>query len=174
MTPNSEMRGGLARRARFGGLAIVAAAALAVGGAAPAWAGGAQTYTEHVRGSDQLDPDFGPNPCTGDALTGTQQENVVDHETVKDADIRGIFTEEAWVATTDTGTGVTYSGHFTVAGNYILNQPDQINTFTFSGNLTGSDGSVITGHEVTHFVLGADGRVQISFDKVRLSCEIAG
>lgn len=174
MAADSQMRRGVARRAGLAGLAVVTATALAIGGGTPAWASGAQTYTEHVHGSDQLDPEFGPNPCTGDVLTGTQRENLVDHETVKDGDVRGTFTEEAWVDMTDTGTGVTYTGHYTVWGNHVLNQQNQINTFTFSSNFTGSDGSVITGHEVTHFVLRADGSVQISFDKARLSCANAG
>jgi hypothetical protein len=89
---------------------------------------------------------------------------------VKGSEMRGTFSEEAWVDITDTGTGVTYSGHYTVSGTHVFNQQDQVNTFTFSANLTGSDGSSIGGHEVTHFVLRADGSVQVDFDKPRLSC----
>jgi len=160
----------LARRVGAAGVVAVAVAAFATAGSSPAWAGGAQTFTEHVHGSAPLDPDFGGNPCNGDPLTGTQDENLVDHETVNGDELRGTFSEEAWVYITDIGTGVVYTGHYVVSGTHVFNQQDQANTFVFSTNLKGSDGSSITGHEVTHFVLRPDGSVQVDFDKPRLSC----
>lgn len=170
MAADSDKPRRLARRVRATGAVAVAAAAFAVAGSSPAWAGGAQTFTEHVHGSAPLDPDFGGNPCNGDPLSGTQEENVVDHETVNGEDLRGTFTEEAWVDVTDIGTGVAFTGHFVVSGTQVLGPRSQSNTFVFSGRLNGSDGSSITGHEVTHFVLRSDGSVQVDFDKTRLSC----
>ena len=158
------------RRVGTAGVVAVTAAAFAVAGSSPAWAGGAQTFTEHVHGSAALDPDFGGNPCNGDPLTGTQQENLVDHETVKGDELHGTFSEEAWVDVTDTESGAVYTGHYVVSGTHVFNQQNQTNTFVFSANLNGSDGSSITGHEVTHFVLLPDGSVQVDFDKPRLSC----
>lgn len=174
MTTESERRRGVARRAGLAGAVAVTAAALALGGVTPAWAAGAQAYTETAHGVDQLDPDFGANPCNGDPLTGTQRENVVNHVTVKDDEVWATFTEEAWVDITDApenGPAITYTGHYTVWGNYNLNQQNQTSTFTFSAKLVGSDGSTITGHEVTQFVLRPDGTVQVDFDKARLTCD---
>lgn len=177
MKTESERRRGVARRAATAGAVGVVAAALVLGGGVPAWGAGAQSYTQVAHGIDQLDPDFGPNPCNGDPVTGTQRENLINHVTVKDDEVWATFTEEAWVDLTDTSAGgpaITYSGHFTAWGNYNLNQQNQTSTFTFNAKLVGSDGSVITGHEVTQFVLGPDGTVRVDFDKALLSCASAG
>ena len=177
MTSESERRLGVARRAGLAGAVAVTAAALVMGSGAPAWAAGAQAYTQTAHGVDQLDPDFGANPCTGDPFTGTQRENLVNHLTVKDDEVWATFTEEAWVDVIDrpaSGPLISYSGHYTVWGNYNLNQQNQTSTFTFSAKLVGSDGTTITGHELTQFVLRPDGTVQVDFDKARLSCESSG
>jgi len=177
MITENERRRGVARRVGSASVVAVAAAGLALSGTASAWASDVQTHTQHVHGVDQLDPDFGGNPCTGDPLTGMQRENLVDHELVKGDDIQGTFTEEAWVNLVDTsatGAVVTYTGHYTVWGDFHLNQRSQTSTFTFSSDFVGSDGSTITGHEVTQFVMRADGTVQVSFDKPNLDCGSGG
>lgn len=133
----------------------------------------ATSYTQVLHGSDQLDPDFGANPCTGDPLGGTQDENLVNHVTIKGDQLWAAFSEEAWVDITDVtpaGTQITYSGHYSARGNVNLNERNQTSTFTFDARLAGSDGSTLTGHEVTQFVLRPDGSVAVSFDKVSLTC----
>jgi hypothetical protein len=149
--------------------ALVASAALMPSAsAAPA-----ASYTQVLHGSDQLDSDFGGNPCTGDPLSGSQDENLVNHVTTKGDELWATFTEEAWVDLIDTAPGgaqTTYTGHYTAWGNINLNEKNQTSTFTFSAKLAGSDGSTLTGHEVTQFVLRPDGTVAVSFDKASLSC----
>lgn len=147
---------------------VVSAAFMQSASAAPA-----ASYTQVLHGSDQLDPNFGGNPCTGDPLSGTQQENLVNHVTVKGDELWATFAEEAWVDLTDTAPGgaqTTYTGHYTAWGNVNLNENNQTSTFTFSARFAGSDGSTLTGHEVTQFVLRPDGTVAVSFGKVSLTC----
>ena len=114
----------------------------------------AASYTQVLHGSDQLDPDFGGNPCTGDPLSGSQDENLVNHVTVKGDELWATFTEEAWVNLIDTAPGgaqITYTGHYSARGNVNLNEKNQTSTFTFSAKFAGSDGSTLTGHDVTQF-----------------------
>jgi hypothetical protein len=80
------------------------------------------SYTQIAHGTDQLDPDFSANPCTGDPVSGTQTENLVNHVTVKGDELWATFTEEAWVQISDTpqngSAPITYTGHYTAWGNY--------------------------------------------------------
>jgi hypothetical protein len=45
-----------------------------------------------------------------------------------------------------------------------------INAFTLTIHLSGSDGSSITVHETTVFVMNGIGDITVSFDKLSLSC----
>jgi len=139
-----------------------------------AFAAGAAAYTQTVHGADTLDPNFATNPCTGDPVTGSQDENLVNHVTVHGDELWATFTEEAWATITDTPADgspvITYTGHYTAWGNYNLNQRNQTSTFTFNANLIGSDGSTLTAHQVTQFVLRPDGSVGVEFDKSTLTC----
>jgi len=79
--------------------------------------------------------------------TGTFDAHTPVTITARDAD--GIAT--AWVPR----TGPTYTGHFTVWGNFNLNREDQPqqnwnSSFTFDGHGTGSDGSIVSWHENDH------------------------
>ena len=167
------MAGRVTRRALALSTGALAAAALLTGLMQPASAAGATSYTQVVHGTDQLDPEFGPNPCTGDPLTGTQRENVVQHLTVRGDEVWSTFTEEAWVDLIDSapdGSQVAYTGHYVAWGDFNLNQRNQTSTFTFNVQLSGADGTALTGHEVTQFVLLPDGSVAVSFDKTSLTC----
>lgn len=125
------------------------------------------------------EPDAGTNPCNGDYLrapdgsegilfTGT----LVNHVTYFTGgdEVWATFTETGAVVTTDVGNGVTYSGHSTVWGNFNMNERNQNNAFTFSMQMTGSDGSSITAHETTVFAQNANGDVTVNFDKMSLTC----
>jgi hypothetical protein len=79
------------------------------------------------------------------------------------------FTETGKVALTD-ANGVSYSGHFTVWGNFNLNERNTNNTFTLTVRAAGSDGSSIVAHEVQHFALNANGVVTVDFDTMSLTC----
>ena len=83
--------------------------------------------------------------------------------------MRATITETGKVSVLD-GSGVTYNGRITLWGNFNLNEKNTNNTFTFSIKLSGSDGSSITGHEVQHFALNANGVVMGSFDRMTLTC----
>ncbi len=66
--------------------------------------------------------------------------------------------------------GVTYSGHFTVWGNFNPNERNTNSVFTLAIRLTSPTGASIVGHETTVFALNANGQVTVNFDKLSLSC----
>jgi hypothetical protein len=153
-------------------LAVTGAAVspLALAGVASA-AGGThtQSFTDNVHGS-QTSTDI--NPCTGDTVDISTTSNIVNHVTFfPDSDeVWFTFTEEDKATAVDEGTGVVYSGHDTVWGNENVNEQNQNTTFTYILHVTGSDGSSILYHEVTHFTMLPNGDVSISFDKPNLTC----
>jgi hypothetical protein len=132
------------------------------------------TETDHVHGVF-TEPEFTANPCTGSAITSFDAfGNVVEHITyfLEDGQMTEVwatFTETGKVTITD-AAGVTYTGHFTVWGNFNLNERNTNNTFTLTIKLTGSDGSTISAHETQHFALNANGVVTVDFDKMSLTC----
>jgi hypothetical protein len=142
----------------------------------PVAAVGHQTVTEtdHIHGAF-TEPMFDVNPCTGAAITSFDADgNVVNHVTyfVEDGQMTEVwatFTESGKVTLTD-ANAVTYSGHFTAWGNFNLNERNTNTTFTLSFRATGSDGSSLVGHEVTHFALNANGQVTVNFDRMSVSC----
>ncbi len=157
-------------------VAVIAGFGLALIVALPVAAAGHQTVneTDHVHGAF-TEPAFDANPCTGAAITTFEAEgNVVDHVTYF---VENGQMTEVWATFTETGkailidaNGVTFGGHFTAWGNFNLNERNTNNTFTLSFDLAGSDGSTITGHEVTHFALNANNQVTVDFDRMNLTC----
>ena len=147
-----------------------AVVALVVAGAATA-AGGThtQTFTQNFHGVQTATD---TNPCTGNQIDLTQTTNMVQHVTFFPAgdEIWGTFTEEAKITGVDQGTGVVYTGHSTAWGNFNVNERNSNDSFTASIHLTGSDGSTISFHEVTHEAWNANGVPTVSFDKVSLTC----
>jgi hypothetical protein len=139
--------------------------------AAPGGTGHTVTITEHIHGT--FDPGFDePNPCTGAAVVSAEATgNVVMHETFFPTgdEVWATFTETGKVTVVDSNN-VTFTGHFTVWGNFNLNEKNTNNTFTLTIKLSGSDGSTITQHEVQHFALNANGVVTVEFDRGHLTC----
>jgi hypothetical protein len=126
------------------------------------------TITQHQHG-EFIEPNA-VNPCNGHQIAITVDGNAVQHIT--------FFPDggELWMTFTETGkfTGIdgsiTYSGHFTIWANFNLNERNSNSTFTFSVRAFGSDGSVIIGHQTTHFTMNANGTVTVSFDKMSFTC----
>lgn len=147
-----------------------ALAALALAGVASA-AGGThtQSFTDNVHGA-QTSTEL--NPCTGDTVDISATSNIVNHVTFFPAgdEVWFTFTEEDKATAVDEGTGVVYSGHDTVWGNLNVNELNQNATFTNMLHVTGSDGSTILYHEVTHFTMLPNGDIAVSFDNPSLTC----
>src|SRR3954447_26829814 len=124
--------------------------------------------TEHVHGTF-VEPDA-TNPCTGAPGTAVFVGNQVNHVTYFPAG------DEVWATFTETGKltvtwdGVTSAGHATAWGNFNMNEKSSNNTFTLTIHASAPDGSTVTGHEVTHMALNANGQVTVSFDKLTFSC----
>lgn len=166
-------------------IAVVAGAAAAVTGfAGPAYAapGHTVTITEHQHGSF-VESEFSNNPCNGDPLMTPASPgnpsvpgvlftgNAVEHVTYFPAG------DEVWATFTETGSisavgasGVTYSGHATVWGNFNLNERNSNQTFTLGFTVSGSDGSSFTGHEVMHVTYNGNRVITVEFDNVSLTC----
>jgi hypothetical protein len=163
---------------RWAGVPVVLAlgSAIAVAGPAAAASPNGQTVssTQNVHGVF-WEPSA-TNPCTGDTFNGGQgiqfTGNMVNHITffTQSDEVWLTFTETGAILGTDDGTGVTYRGHATAWGNFNMNERNQNSEFTLTIHLTGSDGSSITAHETTVFVMNANGQVTASFDKMSLSC----
>jgi len=152
-----------------------AVVALLTAGAALADAGGqgTVTITEHAH-NVQLFSDPVTNPCTGEDGTLTAiAANEVFHLT--------FFTngDEFWVTSTDEGTatftpdnpnGVSASGHFASWFGESFNNKNDVQHFTNTFNLRGSDGSRLVAHETAHLSTNAAGVVTVIFDKMNVSC----
>jgi hypothetical protein len=159
------------------GVTLLAVMALCVF-VAPAFAGSPNgqtvTETDHMHGLF-YEPNA-TNPCNGDTFNGGQgalfDGNLVDHVTAftNSDEVWFTFTETGAVTATDDITGVSYSGHATTWGNFNMNERNQNTAFTLTIHLSGSDGSSITAHETTAFVMNANGQVTVNFDKMSLTC----
>jgi hypothetical protein len=168
----------LGRKAKLAGAAVL----LTVGGLAmwPAAAFAASPNGQTVTQTDNVHGTFyepvATNPCTGNTFNGGKGAlftgNLVEHVTyfTNSDEMWATFTETGKVVATDDVTGVTYSGHATAWGNFNLNERNQNSEFTLTILLSGSDGSAITVHETTVFVMNGIGDITVSFDKLSLSC----
>jgi hypothetical protein len=152
----------------------LAAAALALAATASAADHTTVTETEHIHGAF-TEPGFDVNPCTGVAITSFDADgNVVAHVTYfledgEPTELWATFTETGKLTLTD-ANNVTYTGHFTAWGNFNLNERNTNNTFTLTFRASGSDGSSLIVHEVSHFALNANGQVTVSLDRLSLDC----
>ena len=162
---------------RFGlPLAIGLAAATATMAPANAASPHGQTVTSTTNVHGVFAEPQATNPCTGDTFNGGQgiqfTGNLVNHVTFFTAsdEVWATFTETGAILGTDDGTGVTYSGHATAWGNFNMNQRNTNSAFTLTIHATGSDGSSISAHETTVFVMNANGTVTVNFDKFSLTC----
>ena len=160
------------------GAVIALGLAAATMAAAPAFAaspnGKTVTETQNVHGVF-LEPEA-TNPCTGNTFNGGAgiqfTGNLVNHVTffTNSDEFWATFTETGKIVGTDDGTGATYTGHATAWGNFNLNERNQNTEFTLTIHATGSDGTSITAHETTVFVMNANGTVTVNFDKFSLTC----
>ncbi|HEX9037663.1 MAG TPA: hypothetical protein VF808_11810 [Ktedonobacterales bacterium] len=154
--------------------ALCAVAAVAAFGAGPALAdgNGAQTQTITIK-NGTIDFGQSPNPCSGTmGDLAALSVNGVLHETVNKAG-------DVWDTGTLTGmlqftpndpSQPTYTGHGVSWFGDSLNNRNAVNHFTFSLNLTGSDGSTVTFHEAGHVNSNANGIPVVVFDKQSASC----
>ncbi len=156
-----------------GAIAACAVVAVLAFGALPAFADGNGAQTSTITMKNAYIPfGPGPNPCTG--ATGTLNAisvNGVMHETINKAG-------DIWDTGTITGTfqfvpddpsQPTYTGHGTFWFGDSFNNQNQVNHFTNSLNLTGSDGSSVTYHENGHFSVSASG-IPNELDHVSATC----
>ena len=162
---------------RIGVVATIGLAGVAIA-ATPALASSphGQTITETQNLHGVFSEPQATNPCNGDTFNGGagiqftgNLVNHVTHFTASD-EVWATFTETGAIAGTDDGTGVTYSGHATAWGNFNMNERNQNSEFTLTIHATGSDGSSITAHETTVFVINGNGDVTVNFDKLNLTC----
>src|SRR6184192_4796994 len=158
---------------------LAAVIALLSAGAALADAGGqgTVTITEHAH-NVTLFSDPVTNPCTGEPGTLTAiAANEVFHVT--------FFTngDEFWVTGTAEGTatftpdnpnGVSASGHFVAWFGESSNEKNDVQHFTNTFHLTGSDGLRFVVHETAHLSTNANGFVTVNFDKTTLNLSCAG
>lgn len=164
------------KRAVLCACVVASVLAMVVVGSAVAGSPNGQTVTEtdHVHGTF-YEPNAS-NPCTGDSFDNGQgalfNGNLVNHFTffTNSDEVWGTFTETGSVTATDDGTGVSYSGHATAWGNFNMNERNQTSAFTLTIHLSGSDGSAISVHETTSFVMNANGTVTVNFDKLNMTC----
>lgn len=153
-------------------LSLFAGVILALAVVMPVAAGGGShtlSYTETFHGT-QTSTDV--NPCDGNTVDITQTGNSVDHVTYFPAsdEVWATFTQEGTFSAVDEGTGVVYQGHSTVWGNFNVNRQNSNSTFTLTIMATGSDGSTIVDHEVTHYTMLPDGTLVVNFDKANVTC----
>ena len=146
------------------GLAVAPAASAAAGGS-----GHTVTMTENFHGTTTFQ-DF--NPCTGELLDITGVGNSVNHVTYFPGgdEVWATFTETDKITATGTVTGVVYTGHSTVWGNFNVNERNSNTTFTNTIVVRGSDGSTIKLHDVSHVTYNGNGIITVTFDKPRLTC----
>jgi len=162
---------------RSGALIALGLAAATIA-AAPAFAaspnGQTVTDTQNVHGVF-FEPQA-TNPCTGNTFNcgaGIQfTGNLVNHVTffTNSDEVWATFTETGKIVGTDDGTGATYTGHATAWGNFNMNERNQNSAFTLTIHAIGSDGTSITAHETTVFVMNANETVTVNFDKFSLTC----
>ena len=138
---------------------------------------GTVTITQHAH-NVQLFSDPVTNPCTGEPGTLTAiAANEVFHIT--------FFTngDELWVTGTDEGTitftpdnpsGVSLSGHFVAWFGESSNEKNDVQHFTNTFHLTGSDGLQFVVHETAHLSTNANGVVTVNFDKMTMNLSCAG
>jgi len=165
------------RRARvLRAVGLAAMLALLTAGSALADAGGQGTVTttQQFRNIALFPPQPMTNPCTGTTGTLTAiAKTAIFHATT--------FTSgpEFWFTGTDEGTvtftpddprGVSASGHYAEWFGESFNNKNDVQHYTSTFRLKGTDGSLIVVHETTHFSINANGVITASFDNVGVHC----
>ena len=147
-------------------VALIAAAGLLVT-AIPALAGPPTTVITHEKGLIETFVDVVPSCEGGGPLyTVTTTSNLVEHETVfDDGRVHATFTQTGTFVAVPLGNSSlpSYTGKFTVWGNFNQNGTTANGTFTFNIRGTGSDGSTFSTHQNEHFNQRPDGSVNEFF-----------
>ena len=102
----------------------------------------------------------------GPLYTITTTSNLVEHETVfDDGRVHATFTQTGTFVAVPLGNPSlpSYTGKFTVWGNFNQNGTTENTTFTFNIRGTGSDGSTFSTHQNEHFNQRPDGSVNEFF-----------
>lgn len=151
--------------------ALASTAALCTLGTSVAFAGGngATTFTQNDHDVTQVMPDI--NPCTGEPGTTTQTFNDVFHGTINKTG--------SWFTGTTTGSiqfvpddpaSPTYTGHFQFWFGDENNLRNGVEHDTSNFRVTGSDGSIIAGHNNAQVTMNANGVFTVSFDHFSMTC----
>ena len=134
--------------------------------AVPALAGPPETTTTNVKGLVETFVDVLPTCEGGPLYTITTTSNQVEHETVfADGRVHGTFTQTGKVVLVplEDPSLPSYTGRFTIWGNFNQNGTTVNSTFTFNVSLVGSDGSKLTNHVNDHVNVRPDGSVNEFF-----------
>jgi hypothetical protein len=146
-------------------LGLLAAGLLSI--AAPALAQPPTNTTTHEKGLVETFVDVIPTCEDGGPLyTITTTSNLVEHETVfEDGRVHATFTQTGTFSAVPLSDPSlpSFTGHFTIWGNFNQNGSTANGTFTFNLNGTGSDGSKLSIHQVEHFNQKPDGSVNEFF-----------
>jgi hypothetical protein len=141
------------------GLGLLVAGLLSF--AAPALAQPPTHTTTHEKGLVETFVDVIPM-CEdgGPRYRITTTSNLVEHETIfDDGRVHATFTQTGTfsaVPLSDPGLP-SFTGKFTIWGGFNQNGTTVNGTFTFNLNGTGSDGSMLSLHQVEHFNVRPDG-----------------
>lgn len=161
------------RTSLFAAVASVAVVAMllftfASASKAAAAGAGAVSYTQTYQ--DATDSFSTPNPCTGVSGTVTETYNGAFHVTELTSGqgagtlwATGTLTGD-FVFTPDDATQPSYAGHFTTWFGDNNNLQNGTETETLSIHGTGSDGSTLRFHEVSHMSVSATGTT-LFFDR---------
>ena len=150
---------------------VAATAALCTLGTSAAFAAGngATTFTQNDHAVTEVMPDF--NPCTGETGTTTQTFNDVFHGTINKTGswFTGTMTGSARFVPDDPASP-TYTGHFQFWFGDENNLRNDVEHDTSNFRVTGSDGSIIAGHENAQAAMNANGVITVSFDHFSMTC----
>jgi hypothetical protein len=146
-------------------LASAAVALAAKGGA------GTETLTEHQHGEVLFSAPT-VNPCTGEEGTITAvAANEVFHGTMHaDGTFWVTGTAEGTATFVPSGSGLTYSGHFTSWFGEALNRKNHVEHDTNTFVLRAADGSQVVVHMKDHLSTNAAGEVTAEFEKESAHC----
>jgi hypothetical protein len=135
--------------------------------AAPAFAQPPTNTTTHEKGLVETFVDVIPTCEEGGPLfTITTTSNFVMHETVFDnGNVHATFTQTGTFSALplEDPSLPSFTGKFTIWGNFNQSENTVNGTFTFNLNGTGSDGSRVSNHNVEHFNVRPDGTVNEFF-----------
>jgi hypothetical protein len=155
--------------------AVVAAVlcALFAGVAAAAKGGaGTETSTEHEHGVVVMSKEI-VNPCDGEAgqLEAIAANSVFHITTQADGDLWLTGTDEGTVTFTPSQAGgVFYSGHFTQWFGNAVNRKNEVEHFTGTFVLKGTDGSRVTVHSKAHMSTNGRGEPTVGFEVKEVHC----